>query len=124
MRTLLEGKLVDTFSSIMANDIPVYVSLSIMAVVTGLVYYLLARILDWSSNKPLPRVVQSSTFNFLFMSSVIAVTILLLRGIDLIALFSVATEPIVRILHEYVPVVAVGLASIIMFIVVQRLRAR
>lgn len=120
---LLESNSTDKFSSIMANDIPVYLSLSIMIATTGLVYYLLATVLDWSSSKPLPRVVQSSAFNFLFVSSVVAITILLLRGIDLIGLFSIATEPIVWIVHDYVPVVAVGLASSIMLIVVQWLRA-
>jgi hypothetical protein len=124
MRILFEGSATDAFSLIMANDISVYLSLSIMAVTTGLVYYLVGRILDWSGNKPLPRVVQSSAFKLLLVSSVMAITLLLLRGIDLIGLFLIATEPIVWIVDEYAPVVIVGLATAVMLIVVQWLRAR
>jgi hypothetical protein len=123
MRMLLENGSTDTFSSVMANDIPVYVSFSIMVVTTGLVYYALVRILDWSSYKPLPRVFQSSTFNVLLVSSVMVTAILLLLGIDLIRMFAMATEPIVWIVEDYGPLIAVGLASTIMLIVVKRLRA-
>ena len=122
MRMLFESSSIDTLPSTMANEISVYMSLSIMVVTTGLAYYVLARILDWSSNKPLPRVIQSSAFNILFVSSVMAIAFLLLRGIDLIGLFARATEPIVWIVEDYVPVVAVGLGSTIMVIVVKWLR--
>ena len=123
MRMLLEGSSIDTLSSTMANDISVYASFSIMVVTTGLVYYALVRILDWSSYKPLPRVFQSSTFNVLLVSSVMVTAILLLLGIDLIRMFAMATEPIVWIVEDYGPLIAVGLASTIMLIVVKRLRA-
>jgi hypothetical protein len=124
MRILFEGSAADTFSSIMTNDITAYLSLSIMVVTTGLVYYLLARMLDWSSNRPLPRVVQSPAFNLLLVSSALAIAFLLFRGIDPIGLLSIGTDPIVWIVDEYAPVVAVGLAGTIMLIVLQWLRAR
>jgi hypothetical protein len=122
MRMLLEGASIDTLSSTMANDISVYASFSIMVVTTGLVYYALVRILDWSSNKPLPRVFQSSAFNFLFVGSLMAIAMLLLRGIDLIRMFAMATEPIAWIVEDYGPLIAVGLASTIVLIVVKRPR--
>jgi hypothetical protein len=100
----------------------VYVSFSLMVIMTTFTIYALARILDWSSNKPLPRVIQSSAFNILFVSSVMVIAFLLLRGIELIGLFARATEPIVWIVEDYVPVVAVGLGSTIMVIVVKWLR--
>jgi hypothetical protein len=49
--------------------------------------------------------------------------ILLLLGIDLIRIFAMATEPIVWIVEDYGLLIAVGLASTIMLIVVKRLRA-
>jgi hypothetical protein len=123
MRMLLENGSTDTFSSIMANDIPVYVSFSIMVATTGLVYYLLARILDWSSYKPLPRIFQSSAFNVLFVGSIMAIAILLLRGIDLIGLFAKVGKSVVcGLVVGYAPVVAVGLASAVTLIVVRRRR--
>ena len=123
MRTLLESSSIDPFSSTMANDISVYASFIIMVVTTGLVYYALVRILDWSSKKPFPRVFQSSAFNFLFVSSLMAIAIILLRGIDLIGMFAMATEPIVWIAEDYAPLIAVGLATATVLIVVKRLRA-
>jgi hypothetical protein len=123
MRMLLENGPIDAFSSIMSNDISLYVSLSIMLVTSGLVYYALLRILDWSSNNPFPRVVQGSAFNFLFVSSLMTIAILLLRGIDLIRMFAMATEPIAWIVEDYGPLVAVGLASAIVLIIVKRPRA-
>jgi hypothetical protein len=94
-----------------------------MIVTTGLVYYVLARILHWSGNKPFPRVFQSSAFNVLLVSSVMVTAILLLLGIDLIRIFAMATEPIVWIVEDYGLLIAVGLASTIVLIVVKRLRA-
>jgi hypothetical protein len=94
MRMLLESSPSDAFSSILANDIFVYVSFGVMVAATCLVIYTLARILDWSSNKPLPRVVHSSAFNVLFVSSVIAIALLLLRGIDFIGSFAMAMGPL------------------------------
>jgi hypothetical protein len=123
MRMLLENGSTDAFSSIMANDISLYASFSIMVVTTGLVYYALLRILNRSSNRPLPRVVQSSAFNFLLVSSLMAIAIILLRGIDLIRVFAIATEPIVWIVEDYGPLIVVGLASTIVLIFVKRPRA-
>ena len=123
MRMLLESRPSDAFSSILANDILVYVSISVMVAATCLVIYALAGILDWSSNKSLPGVVQSSAFNILFVSSVMAIAFLLLRGIDLIGLFAMAIGPIVWVVEDYALVVAVGLASAITLMVVQWLRA-
>ena len=123
MRTLLENGSADTFSSIMANDIPVYVSLSIMVATTGLANYLLARSLDWSSYKPLPREFQSSTFNVLFVGSIMATAILLLLGIDLFGLFAKVGKSVVcGLVAGYVPVVLVGLAGAVMLMVVRRRR--
>jgi hypothetical protein len=123
MRMLFESSSIDTFPSTMANDISVYTSLSIMIVTTGLAYYVLARILHWSGNKPFPRVFQSSAFNVLLVSSVMVTAILLLLGIDLIRIFAMATEPIAWIAEDYGPLIAIGLASTIMLIVARRLRA-
>jgi hypothetical protein len=123
MRMLFESSSIDIFPSTMANDISVYTSLSIMVVTTGLAYYVLARILHWSANKPFPRVFQSSAFNILLVSSVMVTAILLLLGIDLIRMFAMATGPIVWIVEDYGPLIAVGLASTIVLIVVKRLRA-
>jgi len=121
---LFESSSIDTLPSTMANDISVYTSLSIMIVTTGLAYYVLARILHWSGNKPFPRVFQSSAFNVLLVSSVMVTAILLLLGIDIVGLSTMAGKFVVCDLVEYyVPVVAVGLASAIMLIVVRRLRA-
>jgi len=123
MRVFLENSSIDTLRSTMANEISVYASLSIMLVTTGLAYYVLARILHWSSNKPLPRVFQSSAFNVLLVSSVMVTAILLLRGIDIIGLFATAGKSVVcDLAGYYVPVVAFGLTSAIMLIVVRRLR--
>jgi hypothetical protein len=123
MRMVLENGPIDAFSSPMANDISLYASFSIMAVTTGLVYYALLRILNRSSNRPFPRIFQSSAFNFLLVSSVMVTAILLLLGIDLIRIFAMATEPIVWIVEDYGPLIAVGLASTIVLIVVKRRRA-
>jgi hypothetical protein len=124
MRMLFESSSIDIFPSTMANDISVYTSLSIMVVTTGLAYYVLARILHWSGNKPFPRVFQSSAFNVLLVSSVMVTAILLLLGIDIVGLFAMAGKFVVcDLVGYYVPLVAVGLASAIMLIVVRRLRA-
>jgi hypothetical protein len=123
MRMLFENSSIDTLPSTMANEVSVYTSLSIMIVTTGLAYYVLARILHWSGNKPLPRVFQSSAFNVLLVSSVMVTAILLLRGIDLIRMFAMATKPIAWIVEDYGPLIAVGLASTIVLMAVKRLRA-
>jgi hypothetical protein len=123
MRILLENGPIDAFSSPMANDISLYASFSIMAVTTGLVYYALLRILNRSRNKPFPRVFQSSAFNFLLVSSLMAIAIILLRGIDLIRMFAMATEPIAWIVEDYGPLIAVGLASTIVLMFAKRPRA-
>ena len=51
-----------------------------------------------------------------------AIAFLLLRGADLIGLFAMATEPIMWIVEDYAPVVAVALGSTIMVIVVKWVR--
>ena len=123
MRMLFESSSIDTFPSTMANEVSVYASLGIMIVTTGFAYYVLARIFHWSGNKPFPRVFQSSAFNVLLVSSGMVTAILLLLGIDLIRIFAMATEPIVWIVEDYGLLIAVGLASTIVLIVVKRLRA-
>jgi hypothetical protein len=122
MRMILESNSSDIFPSSLANDIFVYISFSVMVATTCFVIYALAGILAWSSNKPLPRVIQGSAFNILFVSSVMAIAFLLLRGTDLIGLFAMAIEPIMWIVEDYAPVVAVGLSSTIMVIVVKWVR--
>ena len=123
MRMLTQSSSIHAMS-ILADDIFVYVSFSLMVVMTTFTLYMLARILDWSSDKPLPRVFQSSAFNVLFVGSIMAIAILLLRGIDLIGLFAKVGKSVVcGLVVGYAPVVAVGLASTIVLIVVKRLRA-
>ena len=122
MRMLMESSSIHAMS-ILADDIFVYVSFSLMIVITTFTLYMLARILDWSSDKPLPRVFQSSVFNVLLVGSVMVIAILLLRGIDLIGLFAKVGKSVVcDLVEDYAPVVAVGLASVVMLIVVRRLR--
>jgi len=125
MRMLLESGSIDTLPSIFANDISVYVSFSFMVIIASFAIYMLARILEWSSNKPLPRVVQCSAFSVLLVSLVAATAMLLLLGVDFIRLFGKLGASILSIVGAagYVPVVLVGLASAIILIVVQWLRA-
>ncbi len=109
--------------SILADDMFAWVSFSLMVVITAFTLYTLARILDWSSEKPLPRVFQSSAFNVLFVGSAMVIAILLLRGIDLIGLFVKVGKPVVSDLVEgYALVVTLGLFGAILLIVVRRLR--
>jgi hypothetical protein len=68
MRTLMQSRSIHAMS-ILADDMFVYVSFSLMVVITTFTLYTLARILDWSSKKLLPRVFQSSAFNVLFVGS-------------------------------------------------------
>lgn len=78
---------IDTLSFILPNDVSVYASFSFMLVIASFAIYMLAKILDWSSNKPLPRVVQSSTFSILLVSLVAAIAILLLVGVEFTLVF-------------------------------------
>jgi hypothetical protein len=125
MRMLLESSSIHAMSSTLADDIFVYVSFSLMVVITTFTIYALARILEWSSNKPLPRVLQSSAFSVLLVSLVAATAMLLLLGVDLIQVFGKLGGPIVSIVvaPDHAPVVFVGLAGAIMLIVFQWLRA-
>jgi hypothetical protein len=79
----------------LADDMFVYVSFSLMVIMTTFTIYVLVRILDWSSSKPLPRVFQSLAFNVLLVSSVMVTAILLLLGIDIIGLFAMAGKSVV-----------------------------
>lgn len=97
MRMLLESGSIDTLSSILANDVSVYVSFSFMVVMTSFAIYMLARILEWSSNKPVPGVVRSSAFSVLLVSLVAAITMLLLLGVDFIRVFGKLGESILSI---------------------------
>jgi len=87
MRVLLQSGSIDALSSLLANDISVYLSLSLMVIATSFAIYTLARILEWSSGRPLPRVVQSSAFSALFVTLVAAIAMLLLLGVDFVQLF-------------------------------------
>ena len=94
MRVLLQSGSIDTLSSILVNDISVYVSFSFMVIITSFAIYTLARILEWSSGRPLARVVQSSAFSALFVALVAAIALLLLLGVDFVQLFGKFMQPI------------------------------
>lgn len=106
MRMFLESGSIDTLSWILANDIVVYVSFSLMVITTSLAIYMLARILEWSSNKPLLGVMQNSAFSVLLVSVVAAVTMLLLLSVDFIRVFEKLGESILSIVEaaDYVRV--------------------
>ena len=80
----MERSSINTMWSTLANDMSVYVSFRLMVIITSFTIYALARVLERSSNKPLPRVVQSSAFTVLLASLVAATRILLLLGVDFI----------------------------------------
>jgi hypothetical protein len=124
MRVFLEGSSIDTVPSILTNGISAYVSLAFMIIMTALTIYALVRILDWSSSKPLPSVVQISTFNVLLVSLTVATAALLLVGVDFGQLFGRLGGPILSILEapDILPVLLVGLASAAMFLVFRWLR--
>jgi len=124
MRVLLEISSIDAASSILANGISAYVSLASMIIMTTLTLYALVRILDWSSSKPLPSVVQTSAFNVLLVSLTAATAALLLVGGDFHQAFGRLGGPILSILEapDILPMLLVGLASAAMFLVFRRLR--
>ena len=124
MRVFLEISSIDTASSILANGISAYVSLSLMIIMTTLTIYALVRILDWSSSKPLPSVVQTSAFNVLLVSLLTATAALLLVGVDVGQAFGRLGGPTLSILEapDILPMLFVGLASAAMFLVFRWLR--
>ena len=124
MRVLLEISSTGTVSSILANGISAYVSLAFMIIMTTLTLYALVRILDWSSSKPLPSVVQTSAFNILLVSLLTATAALLLVGVDVGQAFGRLGGPTLSILEapDILPVLLVGLAIAAMFLVFRWLR--
>jgi len=124
MRVLLEISSIDTASSILANGISACVSLSLMIIMTTLTIYALIRILDWSSSKPLPSVVQTSAFNVLLVSLLTATAALLLVGVDVGQAFGRLGGPTLSILEapDILPMLFVGLASAAMFLIFRWLR--
>jgi len=112
----MESCSIETASSIPANGIPTYVSLGLMIIITTFTIYALARILDWSRNKPFPTVVQSSTFNVLLVSLVGATAALLLIGVDFGEAFGRLGGPDILLM------LLIGLASAAMFLVFRWLR--
>jgi hypothetical protein len=124
MRVLLEISSIDTVPSILANGISACVSLSLMIIMTTLTIYALVRILDWSSSKPLPSVVQTSAFNVLLVSLLTATAALLLVGVDAGEAFRRLGGPTLSILEapDILPMLFVGLASAAMFLVFRWLR--
>jgi hypothetical protein len=124
MRVLLEISSFDTASSILANGISAYVSLALMIIMTTLTMYALVRILDWSSSKPLPSVLQTSAFNVLLASLSAATAALLLVGVDVGQAFGRLGGPTLSILEapDILPMLFVGLASAAMFLVFRWLR--
>ena len=124
MRVFLAGSSIDTMPSILANGISAYVSLAFMIIMTTLTMYALVRILDWSSSKPLPSVVQTSAFNVLLVSLLTATAALLLVGVDVGQAFGRLGGPTLSILEapDILPMLFVGLASAAMFLVFRWLR--
>ena len=129
MRMFLEGSSIDTMPSILANGISAYVSLALMIIMTTLTMYALVRILDWSSSKPLPSVLQTSAFNVLLASLSAATAALLLVGAYVGQAFGRLGGPILSILEapNILPMLFVGLASAVflataMFLVFRWLR--
>lgn len=125
MRMLLGSCSIDTLPLILANDVSVYASFSFMLIITSFAIYMLARIFDWSSNKPLPRVVEGSAFSILLLSLVAAIAALLLVGVDVIPVFGKLGKSVLSIVEarDYVPAAVVCLASGMMLIVARWLRA-
>ena len=124
MRVLLEISSIDTASSILTNGISACISLSLMIIMTTLTIYALIRILDWSSSKPLPSVVQTSAFNVLLVSLLTATAALLLVGVDVGQAFGRLGGPTLSILEapDILPMLFVGLASAAMFLIFRWLR--
>jgi len=96
-----------------------------MLIITSFAIYMLARILDWSSNKPLPGVVESSVFGVLLLSLVAMIAVLLLLGVDFIPVFGKLGKLVLSIVEtrDYVPAAIVCLASGMMLIIARWLYA-